>query len=188
MKKKFKKPQLIVLIAIVFFAFAFGVSECNSRGQIDRVKAEHLRLQDSIKEAHEVEEVAFKMEREEIAKIKAENTDPEKQAFKKYVDDCKSKNYTCIKIKEDAVYVIHSLTVKQTKWEYYEIGKKKIIYRAKLRGTLPFYIENMNLIGWELTDSKGGQLLGAVAINMETYKRGIVLYKNGHQQEYDEIK
>lgn len=76
----------------------------------------------------------------------------------------------------------------RTKWEYYEIGKKKIIYLANLRGTLPFNVENMNLIGWNLTSPNGDRLLGAVAINVNTYKRGIVLYKSGQQQVYDEIK
>ena len=46
----------------------------------------------------------------------------------------------------------------------------------------------MNLIGWELTDTKGQHLLGAVAMNLQTYKRAIVLYKNGRQLVFDEVK
>lgn len=122
-------------------------------------------------------------EKKEIEESKIGNI----KSFDKYINECKSKKYTCIKIKHDAVYVIRSLTANQTKWEYYEIGKEKIVYRAKLRGTLPFNIANMNLIGWDLTDPKGLRLLGAVAINLSTYKRGIVLYKNGQQQVFDEV-
>ncbi len=144
---------------------------------------------DGTEEALKARSLIVGIEKQEKEKIEAEERKNENvKAFEKYIEDSKSKNYTCIKVKKDAVYVIHSLTASQTKWEYYEIDKKKIIYRASLRGTLPFNIENMNLIGWDLTDPKGDRLLGAVAINMTTFKRGIVLYKNGNQQVFDEIK
>ena len=110
------------------------------------------------------------------------------ESFNNYIKQSEAKGYTCIKTQTNAVYVIHSLTSDQTKWEYYEIGKSKITYQAKLKGSLPFSLNDMNLIGWELTDTKGQHLLGAVAMNLQTYKRAIVLYKNGRQLVFDEVK
>lgn len=190
MKGISEKTQLIGLIVMVILSIIYGLIETNSRNKTEKIRIEQLRLQDSINEILEIKKVIEQVEikQEVISVIEKENVDLEKEEFEKYINESKTKNYTCIKIKSNAVYVIHSLTADQTKWEYYEVGKKKKVFRAKLRGTLPFSIENMNLIGWELTDSNGNRSLGAVAINLETFRRGIVLYKNGHQQVFDEIK